>query len=79
MNLLIMIIIVVKYYFYFIRRNTSPLFFLKIKACLLVFFCTYTIMILNKIETGVAEDPTPKNQPPYLFLYNRLLIRRSII
>ena len=71
MNLLIKIIIIVKYYFYFIRRNTSPLFFLKIKARLLVSFCTYTLVILNKKETGVAGEPAPKNQTPYLFLYNR--------
>jgi hypothetical protein len=28
-------------------------------------------VILNKKETGVAGDPAPKNQTPYLFLYNR--------
>lgn len=49
------------------------------KARLLVSFCTHTLVMLNKIETGVAGDPAPKNQTPYLFLYNRLLIRRSII
>ena len=43
----------------------------KTKARLLVSFCTYTLVILNKKETGVAGDPAPKNQTPYLFLYNR--------
>ena len=41
------------------------------KARLLVSFCAYTLVILNKKETGVAGDPAPKNQTPYLFLYNR--------
>ena len=40
------------------------------KARLLVSFCLYTLVILNKKETGVAGEPAPKNQPPYLFLYN---------
>lgn len=39
------------------------------KARLLVSFCTHTLVMLNKIETGVAGDPAPKNQTPYLFLY----------
>ncbi|GAA6326311.1 hypothetical protein F350042L8_34090 [Fusobacterium ulcerans] len=38
------------------------------KARLLVSFCTYTLVILNKKETGVVGDPAPKNQTPYLFL-----------
>ena len=57
----------------------SFVFLKKTKARLLVSFCSYTLVILNEKETGVAGDPAPKNQTPYLFLYNRLLIRRSII
>jgi len=59
--------------------GNSFIFSKKIKARLLVSFCSYTPVILNKIETGVAGDPAPKNQTPYLFLYNISSDEKSII